>query len=153
SCRDCHQEPFDLWKTSHHALAERSLEPELDGAAFDPARAFKHGSQTSEARLDSGRFKIISTGAGGERQAFRVERVLGVEPLKQFLVPAANGRLQVTELAVDSRRGDWFDVYGDEDRQQGEWGHWTGRGMTWNAMCAACHNTRVRKNYQQSTDR
>ena len=28
----------------------------------------------------------------------------------------------------------------------------TGRGMTWNAMCAACHNTRLRKHYQESTD-
>ena len=34
----------------------------------------------------------------------------------------------------------------------GEWGHWTGRGMTWNFMCASCHNTRLRKNYQESSD-
>src|SRR5262249_11984469 len=34
----------------------------------------------------------------------------------------------------------------------GEWGHWTGRGMTWNEMCATCHNTRLRKSYQESTD-
>src|SRR5438876_229666 len=24
--------------------------------------------------------------------------------------------------------------------------------MTWNVMCAACHNTRLRKNYQESSD-
>jgi len=43
-------------------------------------------------------------------------------------------------------------VYGNEDRKPGEWGHWTGRGMVWNTMCASCHNTRVRKNYDASTD-
>src|SRR6185503_5673395 len=77
---------------------------------------------------------------------------LGVDPLRQFLIPTAGGRFQVSELAYDPARSNWFDVYGEEDRQPGEWGHWTGRGMTWNVMCAACHNTRVRKNYQESTD-
>src|SRR5437667_1232611 len=36
SCRDCHREAFNSWKTSHHALAERAPEPTLDRAAFDP---------------------------------------------------------------------------------------------------------------------
>src|SRR5208337_2494752 len=34
----------------------------------------------------------------------------------------------------------------------GEWGHWTGRGMNWNSMCAGCHNTALRKNYNESAD-
>ena len=72
-------------------------------------------------------------------------RVIGVDPLRQFLAPTINGRLQVTELAADPKKGDWFDVYGNEDRTPGEWGHWTGRGMNWNNMCAACHNTALQK--------
>ena len=55
-------------------------------------------------------------------------------------------------LAFDPHRQEWFDIYGNEDRKPGEWGHWTGRGMTWNTMCAGCHNTRVRKNYDEATD-
>jgi len=152
SCRDCHREAFNSWKTSHHALAERAPEPTLDRAAFDPPQIFKHASQTSEVRSTNGRFEIVTTGAGGARAAFPVERVLGVAPLKQFLIPTDGGRFQVSELAVDPARGDWFDVFGEENRQPGEWGHWTGRGMTWNVMCAACHNTRVRKNYQTRSD-
>ena len=27
-----------------------------------------------------------------------------------------------------------------DDRQPGEWGHWTGGGLTWNGRCAACHD-------------
>lgn len=152
SCRSCHPQAFDLWKTSHHALAERELDEELDGVAFRPSRTIRHGSQVSQARVSGGRFEIVTLGEGGEKRAYTVERVLGVSPLRQFLIPAHRGRYQVSELAVDSRRNEWFDVFGDEDRQPGEWGHWTGRGMTWNSMCASCHNTRVRKNYDPETD-
>jgi tetratricopeptide (TPR) repeat protein len=62
------------------------------------------------------------------------------------------GRQQVLELCYDPAKRDWFNVYGDEDRKPGEWGHWTGRGMNWNSQCASCHNTRVKKNYDAATD-
>ena len=75
-----------------------------------------------------------------------------MSPIRQFLSPLPGGRYQMTELAVDPTQGDWFNVFGSEDRQPGEWGHWTGRGMNWNQMCAGCHNTRVRKNYRHTTD-
>jgi predicted CXXCH cytochrome family protein len=152
SCRSCHEEAFQLWEHSHHALAERPLNPSLDLPAFEPPKKVHHGSQDSEARFSDGKFLMVTRGPDGQRQPFAIERVIGVGPLRQFLVPAAGGRLQTTELAFDPSRVEWFDVYGAEDRQPGEWGHWTGRGMTWNTMCAACHNTRLRKNYQANAD-
>ena len=152
SCRDCHREAFERWATSHHALAERALAPSLDRRFFDPSRTFTHASQTSATRASGPRLELRTAGPNGKPEWFACERVIGVDPLRQFLIPATGGRWQVTELAVDSRRGDWFDVYGDEDRQPGEWGHWTGRGMNWNQMCAVCHNTRLRKNYQSAPD-
>jgi Flp pilus assembly protein TadD len=78
--------------------------------------------------------------------------VIGVDPLLQYLIPTHDGRLQASELCFDPKRMEWFNVYGTEDRQPGEWGHWTGRGMNWNNMCATCHNTRLRKNYDERTD-
>src|SRR2546423_6648590 len=84
TCRECHQSAFDAWKTSHHAQAERSHEAALDQGAFEPARSFKHGSQISECRSTNGRLEIVTAGFGGERKAFSVARVIGVEPLKQF---------------------------------------------------------------------
>ncbi|MHB8520321.1 MAG: tetratricopeptide repeat protein [Limisphaerales bacterium] len=151
-CQECHPAEADLWKKSHHALAERALVPELDRSAFEPPRAIKHGVETSEAKAAGDRLQIVTLGVGGQREAFAAGRVIGVEPLRQFLVAAPGGRFQVTELAFDALRQEWFDVFGSEDRKPGEWGHWTGRGMTWNAMCAACHNTRLRKNYRAVTD-
>src|SRR5207244_3999169 len=124
----------------------------LDSRAFEPAAKISHGSQGSEARLRNQHFEVSTIGTNGELQPFTIERVLGVDPLRQFLIPAAGGRYQATELAFAPRSSDWFDVYGSEDRRAGEWGHWTGRGMTWNSMCAACHNTRLRKHYDSDSD-
>ena len=152
SCRECHQEAFNQWTGSHHALAERLLEPEADRAAFDPPHEIRHGTQTSVARAVGDRFELETIGFGGSRESYPLQRAFGVSPLYQFLVPAKRGRFQVTELAYDPARKDWFDVYGDEDRRPGEWGHWTGRGMTWNVQCAACHNTRLVKGYDPKTD-
>jgi tetratricopeptide (TPR) repeat protein len=152
SCRACHAEAFEKWKGSHHGLAERAIDPQLDRAAFEPPRQIKTGSQVSEARTQEGRFQLVTQGADGKPAAFTPDRVIGVNPLRQFLVPFPRGRWQTAELAWDPHRQEWFNVFGDEDRQAGEWGHWTGRGMTWNQMCASCHNTRVRKNYDPATD-
>src|SRR5262245_38827617 len=152
SCKSCHEEEYRRWETSHHALAERTVNQSVDSVAFAPQRNIHHGSEASEARLEAGKAQIVTTGLEGQRTAFVAERVIGVDPLRQFLIPAPGGRLQSTELAFDPKTNDWFDVYGQEDRKPGEWGHWTGRGMTWNVMCAACHNTRLRKNYQESND-
>jgi predicted CXXCH cytochrome family protein len=72
--------------------------------------------------------------------------------LRQFLVSAPGGRFQALEAAYDPHSNQWFNVFGAEDRHPGEWGHWTGRGMNWNYMCANCHNTRLQRNYDESSD-
>jgi len=153
SCRECHEEAFAAWKDSNHGLAERSPSNSLDQAAFVPGRAFRHGTQHTSVRTNNGRFEIVTAGLQGSEQTFPVERVIANTPLRQMLVQFPGGRLQATEAGWDPRSNEWFNVYGDEDRKPGEWGHWTGRGMNWNSMCAACHNTRLRKNYDAKSDR
>jgi tetratricopeptide (TPR) repeat protein len=152
SCRECHKEAYDLWAKSNHGLAERPLRSDPDAEAFFPARTFKHGSQESELRSRGGGFEVVTLGYASNREAYQVERVIGNDPLQQFLVPAPGGRLQTLEASWDPHKKEWFNVYGAEDRVPGEWGHWTGRGMNWNNMCAFCHNTRLRKNYHAATD-
>ncbi|MEQ1569805.1 MAG: multiheme c-type cytochrome, partial [Myxococcota bacterium] len=79
-------------------------------------------------------------------------RAIGVAPVVQFLVPFDGGRLQVTDRAWDPRTGEWFSVFADA-RSPGEWGHWTGGGMTWNLQCATCHSTGVVVGYDAVADR
>lgn len=152
SCRACHESEFDRWSTSHHGLAERPLDLAKDRPAFDPPRTFHHGTRTSQALLSNQTPEVITDDRSRAQSPQKILRVIGVDPLRQFLVAGEGGRLQALEVAYDPNQNQWFDVYGNEDRHPGEWGHWTGRGMTWNSMCATCHNTRVRKNYDQASD-
>lgn len=152
TCKSCHEEAYANWEKSHHALAERVIDSKLDHSAFEPARTIRHGTQSSEARMTNGVFQLVTKGLSGTNEVFVPERVIGVDPLLQYLIPAPGGRWQTAELCFDPHKQEWFNVYGEEDRQPGEWGHWTGRGMNWNNMCATCHNTRVRKNYDEPTD-
>ncbi|MBK8040669.1 MAG: tetratricopeptide repeat protein [Verrucomicrobiaceae bacterium] len=152
TCAGCHPEQFAKWKASHHGLAERKPDAKLDEAAFSPAQTFKHGSQTTEAAKKDADYVLTALGFGDKIAPYKVERVIGHDPLRQFLVDGGSGRLQTMEACFDPHKGDWFNVYGDEDRKPGEWGHWTGRGMVWNQMCASCHNTRLRKNYDVAKD-
>lgn len=152
TCKSCHEEAYANWEKSHHALAERLVDTNLDRGAFIPTKRIQHGTQCSEARATNGVFEIVTAGLDGQVKPFVPERVIGVDPLLQFLIPAPGGRLQTAEMTYDPHKKEWFNVFGDEDRKPGEWGHWTGRGMNWNNMCAVCHNTRVRRNFDEATD-
>ena len=128
------------------------MNAELDQAAFIPARTFKLGTQPTATSSTNGNFYITSIGLSGQPEVHQVARVIGNDPLRQFLTAGPNGRWQVMEASYDPHRNEWFDVFGNEDRKPGEWGHWTGRGMNWNSMCAECHNTRLKKNYDEASD-
>jgi hypothetical protein len=152
TCRECHPAEYAAWRSSHHALAERALNVAMDRTAFDPVHVFKAGSKTNEARFHDGQFQIVTLGFTTNLEAYPIGRVIGVEPVRQFLTATTNGRWQAQEDSYDPKSDQWFDVFGAEDRQPGEWGHWTGRGMNWNSTCAECHNTRLQKNYDGAAD-
>ncbi len=152
SCRECHAAQFESWAKSNHGNAERAVNAAMDSAAFSPEHNFHHGTQDSVATQVDGKPALKTLGFDGKIETYPIARVIGHDPLRQFLVEGSDGRMQTLEVSYDPKRNEWFDVYGDEDRRPGEWGHWTGRGMGWNAMCANCHNTRLRKNYDEATD-
>lgn len=152
ACTECHPAAFELWRQSHHALAERPVSSPHDAAAFRPAREFRDGSGRTKAEWTGAQPVVVTRGPSNSPAAFPVDRVLGESPLRQFLVATGGGRWQTLEAAWDPHHAEWFNVFGGEDRRGGEWGHWTGRGMNWNSMCADCHNTGLRKNYEPATD-
>ncbi len=151
TCQECHPHQYALWANSSHARAERQI-LDTDQHAFSPPRLIEHASQQSQVHISNGVMYVSTMGRMTNQQPFPVERVIGYSPLQQFLSSAPGGRWQVHELAYASSENKWFDIYGNEDRRAGEYGHWTGRGMNWNAQCAFCHNTRVHKNYDPATD-
>lgn len=152
SCRECHAAIFAAWESTDHALANRPI------AETDLPAIFAAGGEVGQA---GSRFKLEQRGENyhmvrqapaGEETDYAVQGVLGFKPSRQMLVEAEGGRLQPVDLAWDPVAAEWFNVFGDENRREGEWGHWTGRGMNWNSMCAHCHMTGYRKNYDAVTD-
>lgn len=155
-CASCHDQIFQLWSTSHHALAERPVDLDLDAQAFEGRKPITHGSLESLVYRRGDELIIETLGAGGVVEPYVVKRVIGVAPIRQYIVrpfAAADGPEQVAALSYDPARDEWFDVFGEEDRKPHEWGFWANRGMNWNSMCADCHNTGLSKNHEPTTDR
>src|SRR4029453_11076998 len=93
SCRECHAQIYAEWAQSHHGLAERPLRPELDQQAFDPPQKVQHGTQTTETRLRDGRNEVLTLGLSGKAEPYEVARVIGHDPLRQFLLKSVDGGL------------------------------------------------------------
>ena len=47
----------------------------------------------------------------------------------------------------------WFHLYPNEEIRHDDVLHWTKLNQNWNFMCAECHSTGVRKNYDAANDR
>jgi len=77
---------------------------------------------------------------------------IGYRPLIQYVLDFGKGRYQVPDAAWDPIKQEWFSMFGTDQRQPQEWGHWTQRGMNWNSQCAYCHFTQYRKNYLPQAD-
>ena len=75
-----------------------------------------------------------------------------------ILIEFPDGRLQALSIAWDSRPKDkggqrWFHLYPNEEIRHDDILHWTKLNQNWNFMCAECHSTGVRKNYDAANDR
>jgi predicted CXXCH cytochrome family protein len=152
-CRSCHEDVYKAWSGSHHALAHRPVDPKIDSDAFVPAREATVNAINYHLALKDGVPSFTEKrGPTAAPENYTAEFVLGHTPLRQYVVPIGGGRYQAAELTFDPAKKEWFNVFGDERREPGEWGHWRGRGMNWNSMCAHCHMTDYRKNYNPTTD-
>ena len=151
-CRTCHEEIYRTWAESDHANAHRPVDAARDAPAFSARPDFEHNGVNYRLTWDAARPAFRETRASGPPHSYTAEFVLGYRPLRQYIVPVGGGRYQAAELAFDPAKAEWFDVFGTEQRQPGEWGHWQGRGMNWNSMCAQCHLTDYAKNYDAATD-
>ncbi len=157
SCAQCHAAEADLWRASQHRHAmahatEQSVLGDFSGATFD-----YHGVTSRFFRRD-GEFLVETDGPDGKLATFEIKYTFGIDPLQQYLVAFPDGRLQALSIAWDARPAaqggqHWFHLYPNEDIKHDDVLHWTKLNQNWNFMCAECHSTGVRKNYDAATDR
>ena len=155
-CAGCHVQAAEAWRNSHHAQAMMPANASTVLGDFRDARVAKNQVSSSFYKKD-GQFYVRTDGPDGKLADYPLAYTFGVYPLQQYLVPFPNGRFQSLVLAWDSRRKEeqgqqWFHLYPNEKMPHTDPLHWTGKNQTWNYMCADCHSTNLRRNYDLAND-
>ena len=131
--------------------SDASVKGRFDGAQF------RYDNVVSRFFQRDGRYWVRTDGPDGALTDFEIEYTFGVYPLQQYLVELPRGRIQALSIAWDTRPRNaggqrWFHLYAGQGIAHGDELHWTGRQQNWNFMCADCHSTNVRKNYDAAGD-
>jgi predicted CXXCH cytochrome family protein len=155
ACATCHRREDALWRGSHHQLAMQRPTSSTVLGDFNHA-TFSNRGVTSTFFRNGSKFMVRTEGPDGALHDYEITYTFGVYPLQQYLIEMGAGRLQALGIAWDSRpraRGGqrWFFLYPGEKITAADSRHWTGLDQTWNFMCADCHSTNVRKNYDART--
>lgn len=156
-CASCHADVDQRWRGSHHALAMQPATEATVAGDFNDVR-FTYAGVTSTFTRREGKFVVRTDGPTGALEDYEVAYTFGVAPLQQYLVPFPDGRLQALSIAWDTRpraQGGqrWFHLYPGQNVTHRDELHWTRGSQNWNHMCAECHSTAVRKNYDATTRR
>jgi Tfp pilus assembly protein PilF/cytochrome c553 len=157
ACARCHASESAAWHGSQHKLAMQEANGESVLGDFANAQ-FTYAGVTSRFYKRNDKFFVHTDGPDGKLADFQIKYTFGVSPLQQYLVEFPDGRLQALPFAWDTRPAGqggqrWFHLYPDEKITHEDELHWTRPSQNWNFMCADCHSTGVRKNYDPATNR
>jgi len=144
-CMDCHKAEYDKWQGSHHDHAMDLANEKTVLGDFNNA-VFKAHDITSRFYRKNGKFLVYTQGPEGQMGEFEITHTFGWFPLQQYLVPFPGGRLQCLPIAWDVREKRWYHLNADKYDPR-DWLYWTNAGQNWNGMCAECHSTNLKKNY------
>jgi len=141
-CKDCHAKEYQLWQGSHHDLAMQEATSQTVLGNFKQAKFSKKGV-TSTFFMLNGRFMVNTDGTDNSLQDFEISFTFGVYPLQQYMVKFPKGKIQVLDIAWDSRSKAeggqrWFSLHPEEDIKADDVLHWMGPNLNWNYMCADC---------------
>ena len=107
---------------------------------------------TSRMTREGDQFFITTDGPSGAMEKFAVKYVFGVRPLQQYLVEFPDGRIQCLPITWDTERQHWYHLYPKEPIPHNDPLHWTKSLQNWNYMCAECHTTNLKKNFDLATN-
>lgn len=149
-CVDCHQKEYNAWQGSHHEMAMKhatleSVKGDFDNVVFNSNNVenhfFKKGNE----------YWVYIAGPDGKLKNYQIKYTFGISPLQQYMVEFPDGRVQLIPFAWDTRNKDkggqrWFNLYPNQTKKHQVF-FWTNTGQNWNYMCADCHSTNVKKNF------
>ncbi len=154
TCIECHETEYHTWKGSDHDHAMDTAVASTVLGDFNNA-TFEHNGFTSRFYTKDGKYYVHTKGPQGVPGDFQIVYTFGGRPLQQYLIPFEKGRFQTLPLTWDTQRKVWYDitdsVYKGQEIKPDDWLYWTNNGQNWNGMCAECHSTNLRKNYNPVT--
>lgn len=145
-CMECHKKEYDKWLGSHHDHAMDVANEQTVLGDFNNAEFRIHGVTSRFYRKDE-KFFVHTQGLEGRMSEFEVTHTFGWYPLQQYLLPFPGGRLQCLPIAWDVQKKKWYHLYPDAPIGPKDWLYWTNAAQNWNGMCAECHSTNLKKNY------
>lgn len=154
-CIDCHKEAYEQWKGSDHEMAMKHATKESVLADFNNA-VFEFEGKTNRFFKQGDEFWVNIQGPDGKFHDYQINYTFGYDPLQQYMVEFEDGRVQLIPFAWDSRSTEsggqrWYHLY-PKMKVTDEF-YWTNTGQNWNFMCADCHSTNLKKNYDPETNR
>ena len=150
SCKDCHAEAHAKWMDSHHFHAMELPNEETVRADFNGSSFVNYGITTQFFR-DGDKYMVKTENQEGQMETFEVAYTFGWEPLQQYLVKFPDGRLQVLPTCWDVEKKEWYHLYPHERIAPDDPLFWTRSLQNWDHMCADCHSTNLKKEFDFST--
>ncbi|MCU7958734.1 MAG: ammonia-forming cytochrome c nitrite reductase subunit c552 [gamma proteobacterium symbiont of Bathyaustriella thionipta] len=157
TCESCHAKQAKAWQGSPHDLAMQEANESTVLGDFNNQQFEQFGVKSRFFR--KGKDYWVSTdGPDGKLHDYKIAYTFGVNPLQQYLIKFPKGRLQVLDIAWDSRPQQaggqrWFHLHPDDKVTHDDILHWTGPNLNWNYMCADCHSTHLIKNFNARENR
>ena len=111
SCRECHENFYQLWSTSYHGLAMQPFTAQLFQTELAPQETdLVIGEFKYRVELDGENGWMQESSTGGNSRRYPIIHAMGGKYVYYFLTPLDRGRLQVLPLAYDMREKSWFDM-------------------------------------------
>ena len=151
ACAECHAKEVKEWKGSHHDLAMMLADEKSVLGDFNNTTLNYNGIITTFFKKGD-KFMVNTDSEDGTLKDYEISYTFGVYPLQQYMIKFPKGNVQVMEIAWDSRKKEeggqrWYHIHADDNVTAGDILHWTGQNFNWNYMCADCHSTNLKKNY------
>ena len=149
TCAECHAEAHAKWEDSHHYHAMELPGPETVRADFNNTEFVNYGI-TTKFFMEGEKYMVETNNQEGEMEVFEIAYTFGWEPLQQFLVKFPDGRMQVLPTCWDVEKKEWYHLYPDEKISHDDPLFWTRSMQNWDHMCADCHSTNLRKEFNDA---
>ncbi len=153
SCRECHEQFYELWAPSHHAKALQPWSADLAASLPPQPEPIEADGRFYTAHITPER-GWITDDQGAE---YNIKYAMGGKNYYNFLTLMEDGRLQVLPIFYDVQHTSWRNTTlsmlrhfadGTQDTPL----NWRDPMLTFNAECFRCHVSQSESNYDPETD-